>query len=178
MQACTSTRREFILLSDVQFSALVNLLHDKITLSSWNGSSLLARSISRTHPPLPLVTRRDELGAKGWRDRRLGRAPIYGRVTDRRQQTAAGRISAGLADGGAPRRGEIRRPADGHTWQFSAAMRRGGSISGPSGCTPPIPLDGPVAMIRPRTATAAGRPHPLQSATGYRELRDRDLLVR
>ena len=82
-QACTPTRQEFILLSDVLgLSALVNLMHDKTAIEQGTESSLLGPFYRQDAPDLALG---DTIATKSPGSELL----VYGRVTDRHGRALA-----------------------------------------------------------------------------------------
>jgi protocatechuate 3,4-dioxygenase beta subunit len=168
-QACTPTRQEFILLSDVLgFSALVNLLHDKTAVELGTESSLLGPFYQQNAPNLPL-------GATIAMHCDGPEIQLYGQVTDKGgkplpnalvqvwQTDSEGAYDVQKFDGRQmDTRGNFRCDADGR-FHFRTVRPIGYSI----------PLDGPVGGLIHAQNRHGCRPahiHFLISASGYREL--------
>lgn len=168
-QACTATRQEFILLSDVLgLSALVNALHDKAATELGTLSSLLGPFFREAAPEVPL-------GGSIVANPTVPLLTMYGRVTD-----TAGRGIPGATvevwqtdehglydlqkDDGAKMdlRGRVRCDDHGN-YRFRTVRPPGYSV----------PLDGPVGKLITAQARHGQRPahiHFLIAAPGYREL--------
>ncbi len=168
-QACTPTRQEFILLSDVLgLSALVNALHDEAATELGTRSSLLGPFFREAAPEVPL-------GGSIVANPTVPLLTMYGKVTD-----TAGRGIPGATvevwqtdehglydlqkDDGATMdmRGRVRCDDHGN-YHFRTVRPPGYSV----------PLDGPVGKLITAQARHGHRPshiHFLIAAPGYREL--------
>jgi len=168
-QACTPTRQEFILLSDVLgLSALVNALHDKAATELGTRSSLLGPFFREAAPEVAL-------GGSIVANPTVPLLTMYGKVTD-----TAGRGIPGATvevwqtdehglydlqkDDGATMdmRGRVRCDDHGN-YHFRTVRPPGYSV----------PLDGPVGKLITAQARHGHRPshiHFLIAAPGYREL--------
>jgi protocatechuate 3,4-dioxygenase beta subunit len=168
-QACTPTRQEFILLSDVLgFSALVNLMHDETATELGTESSLLGPFYQEKAPHFALG---DSIAVKS----QGPEIQLYGRVTDMQGNLVPGALiqvwqtdSTGTYDlqrhHGAEHdtRGNFRTDEQGRYW-FRSVLPIGYSI----------PLDGPVGELIQAQRRHGCRPahiHFLIGAPGYREL--------
>ncbi|MDE2582200.1 MAG: hydroxyquinol 1,2-dioxygenase [Rhodospirillales bacterium] len=168
-QACTPTRQEFILLSDVLgLSALVNLVHDAEAPELGTTSSMLGPFYREDAPEVPL-------GGSIVADPDGKEMLLYGRVTDTKgngvpgalvqvwQTNAEGWYDLQVAGGAATdMRGNIRCDADG-CYHLRTVRPIGYSI----------PLDGPVGELVRRQDRHGCRPahiHFLIGAPGFREL--------
>jgi hydroxyquinol 1,2-dioxygenase len=168
-QACTPTRQEFILLSDVLgLSALVNLMHDKSAIEQGTQSSLLGPFYRQDAPSLALG---DSIAAKTPGAELL----VYGRVTDRRgkplphasvqiwQTDEEGEYDLQKGKGeGMDMRGNFHCDATGR-FHFRTVRPLGYLI----------PMEGPVGALVRMQHRHGFRPahiHFLIGAQGYREL--------
>ncbi len=166
--ACTPTRQEFILLSDVLgLSALVHLMHDQAAAETGTESSLLGPFYREDAPEIPL-------GGSLARHATGPELVFYGRVTDNAGRPIPGALmrlwqtdAEGLYDLQAPdaaidMRANVRCDADG---RFRVRTLK------PVGYG--IPMDGPVGEMVRRQGRHGCRPahiHVLIEAAGFREL--------
>jgi catechol 1,2-dioxygenase/hydroxyquinol 1,2-dioxygenase len=168
-KTCTSTRQEFILLSDtVGLSTLVNTLHDATALEDATSTSLLGPFFREDAPPLPLgelISKRDkseQILLWGAVRNSVG-APIPNAKLMIWQTSSSGVYDLQEGDGSAiDYRGTFRADAEGN--YHLRTVRPLGYF---------IPMDGPVGDLVRAQRREGCRPahiHFLISAPGFREL--------
>jgi hydroxyquinol 1,2-dioxygenase len=167
-QACSPTRQEFILLSDVLgLSALIQLMHTEAAPESGTPSSLLGPFYRQDAPEVPL-------GGSLARQATGPELLVYGSVTDNSgkpvpgalvqmwQTDAEGEYDLQRPEVGIDMRGNVRCDADGR-FQVRTLVPLGYGI----------PMDGPVGGLIRAQGRHGCRPahiHFLIGAPGYREL--------
>jgi len=167
-QACSPTRQEFILLSDVLgLSALIDLMHDEAAEEIGTQSSLLGPFYRQDAPEIPL-------GGSLARNATGPELLVYGTVTDNAgaaipgalvqmwQTDAEGEYDLQTSDAAIDMRANVR--CDGHG-QFHVRTLV------PLGYS--VPMDGPVGGLIRQQGRHGCRPahiHFLVGAPGYREL--------
>ncbi len=167
-QACSPTRQEFILLSDVLgLSALIHLMHDAAAAETGTQSSLLGPFYRVDAPEIPLG---GSLAQRATGPELL----LYGRVSDNDghpiphalvqlwQTDAEGHYDLQARDAAIDMRGNLRCDAQGR-FHVRTLVPHGYSI----------PMDGPVGVLVRQQGRHGRRPahiHALISAPGYREL--------
>jgi hydroxyquinol 1,2-dioxygenase len=167
-QACSPTRQEFILLSDVLgLSALVHLMHDEAAAEAGTQSSLLGPFYRQDAPEIPL-------GGSLARQATGPELLLYGRVSDNAgrpvphalvqlwQTDAEGHYDLQARDAAIDMRGNVRCDEQGR-FQVRTLVPLGYSI----------PMDGPVGALVRQQGRHGCRPahiHVLIGAPGYREL--------
>ena len=167
-QACSPTRQEFILLSDVLgLSALVHLMHDEAAAEAGTQSSLLGPFYRQDAPEIPL-------GGSLARQATGPELLLYGRVSDNAgrpvphalvqvwQTDAEGHYDLQARDAAIDMRGNVRCDAQGR-FHVRTLVPLGYSI----------PMDGPVGALVRQQGRHGCRPahiHVLIGAPGYREL--------
>ena len=167
-QACSPTRQEFILLSDVLgLSALVHLMHDEAAPESGTQSSLLGPFYRQDAPEIPL-------GGSLARQATGPELLLYGRVSDNAghpvphalvqlwQTDAEGHYDLQARDAAIDMRGNVRCDEQGRFYVRTLV---------PLGYS--IPMDGPVGALVRQQGRHGCRPahiHVLIGAPGYREL--------
>ncbi len=168
-KACTATRQEFILLSDVLgLSALVNTLHDATALEEATSSSLLGPFFREDSPQLALgaqisnADKSEEILLWGAVRSAAGKAVPNARLMVW-QTSSAGVYDLQEGDGSAiDYRGTFRTDPDGN-YHFRTVRPLGYFI----------PMDGPVGDLIRAQRRQGCRPahiHFLISAPGFREL--------
>ncbi|MBV9517730.1 MAG: hydroxyquinol 1,2-dioxygenase [Hyphomicrobiales bacterium] len=168
-QACTPTRQEFILLSDVLgLSALVNLMHDKTAIEQGTESSLLGPFYRQDAPDLALG---DTIATKSPGRELL----VYGRVTDRHGRALAkASVQVWQTDEDGVydlQKGQGETMDMRGNFHCDAVGRFHFRTVKPLGYL--IPMDGPVGKLVHSQHRHGYRPahiHFLVSAPGYREL--------
>jgi hydroxyquinol 1,2-dioxygenase len=167
-QACSPTRQEFILLSDVLgLSALIHLMHDEAAAERGTQSSLLGPFYRQDAPDIPL-------GGSLARHASGPEMLLYGQVTDNEgrpvphavvqlwQTDAEGHYDLQARDAAIDMRGNLRCDENGR-FHVRTLVPLGYSI----------PMDGPVGELVRQQDRHGCRPahiHVLISAPGYREL--------
>ncbi|MEO9188442.1 MAG: dioxygenase [Acetobacteraceae bacterium] len=167
-QACSPTRQEFILLSDVLgLSALIDLMHDEAAAEAGTHSSLLGPFYRQDAPEVPLggsLAQRatgPELLLYGTVTDNEG-APVPGAVVQIWQTDAEGEYDLQTRDAAMDMRGNVRCDADGR-FHVRTLLPLGYSV----------PMDGPVGALIRQQGRHGCRPahiHFLIGAPGYREL--------
>ncbi len=167
-QACSPTRQEFILLSDVLgLSALIHLMHDAAAPETGTESSLLGPFYRQDAPEIPL-------GGSLARHATGPELLLYGQVSDNEgrpipeawvqlwQTDAEGHYDLQARDAVIDMRGNVRCDAQGR-FHVRTLIPLGYSI----------PMDGPVGALVRQQGRHGCRPahiHVLIGAPGYREL--------
>ncbi len=167
-QACTPTRQEFILLSDVLgLSALVHLMHDNAAQETGTQSSLLGPFYREDAPEVPIggslarYATGPEMLFYGQVTDNAG-APVPGAFVQMWQTDAEGWYDLQARDAAIDMRGNVRCDADGR-FHVRTLVPHGYSI----------PMDGPVGALVREQGRHGCRPahiHFLIGAPGHREL--------
>lgn len=167
-QACTATRQEFILLSDVLgLSAVVQLMHDQGAAEHGTQSSLLGPFYRDDAPEVPLGgslaqrAKGPELLLYGQVTDNDG-APVPGALVRLWQTDAEGEYDLQAKDAAMDMRGNVRCDGQGR-FHVRTLIPIGYSV----------PMDGPVGQLVRRQGRHGCRPahiHVMIGAPGYREL--------
>jgi hydroxyquinol 1,2-dioxygenase len=168
-QMCTSTRQEFILLSDtLGLSALVNGLHDRTAIEEGTHTSLLGPFYREETPTLPAGSQIAGHVKPG------SECALYGRVTDVHGKPLAN-ATVSVWQTGADGLYDIQENADTPDYRgvFSTDSEGCYLIRTVRPLGYSIPMDGPVGKMVQAQARHGMRPahiHFLVGAPGYREL--------